>query len=239
MDPALKGTGMVTQGRKGSDSLSTFPQNIGRIVVDTYCPKDGVIYDPHAGHNSRMELCYKMGRSYIGFDVSKKFMEDNRSIRKAIKEEMGFLKHKNFIRLYEQSSHDVPIPDESCDFTITSPPYWDIEYYGDEPEQLGNAPTYERFLELLYPHVSECYRVLRPGSFVCYFINDFRKKGVFYSYHSDCIDLHKRAGFCHFNTYIVDLGWPINAAFANDVKARKLYPKRHEFCLVMKKPEAK
>ena len=40
--------------RKGA--LSTFPQNVGRIIIDFYCPVRGLVYDPFAGHNSRMQL---------------------------------------------------------------------------------------------------------------------------------------------------------------------------------------
>jgi len=239
VDRRLRKSAMVTQGRTKYDVLSAFPQNVGRIITDVYCPEGGIVYDPFAGHNSRMELVYKTNRHYIGVDVSKRFMAANSKIKEVLIAESKRVfisgKKRKTIRLITGSSGKVDLPDEFADFTITSPPYWDIEYYGDEPEQLGNAKTYKRFLELLYFHVEENHRILKQGSFCCWFINDFRKKKVFYPYHMDLYSIFCGVGFIPFNVYIVDLGQPLNAAFVQDIIKHKLLPKRHEYCLVFKK----
>jgi DNA modification methylase len=140
------------------------------------------------------------------------------------------------IKLIEKSSDNVPeIDNESCDFTITSPPYWNIEYYGDEPEQLGNAKTYISFLKLMYSHIEENYRILKVGSFCCYCINDFRSEGIYYAYHADLIRLFLRAGFVLHTIYIIDLGRPLHATFVRQIEQYMLFPKRHEYCLVFRK----
>uniref|UniRef100_A0A6M3IKX6 site-specific DNA-methyltransferase (cytosine-N(4)-specific) n=1 Tax=viral metagenome TaxID=1070528 RepID=A0A6M3IKX6_9ZZZZ len=221
----------------GGGALSSFPQNVGRLVAQFYCPENGLVYDPFAGHNSRMELCHSLGFSYIGVDVSKTFMKYNREIQDKLLNDTGFLKPENTICLIEGSSASVPdVPSNFADFTITSPPYWDIEYYGDELEQLGNAKTYDKFLELLSPHVTENFRILKPGAFCCWFVNDFSKKNVFYPYHSDLIPMFRKAGFSLFNIYIVDLGRTIAECFVQDIIKKKRFPKRHEYCLVFTKP---
>lgn len=239
VERGLEKTGFVMQGRTKYEILSAFPQNIGRIIVDIYCPENGLVYDPFCGHNSRMELVFKMGRSYIGVDICKRFMEANRKIRDILLEKRnhGFIssKNKNTIELIEGSSAKVDLPDNFADFTITSPPYYNVEYYGPEEEQLGNAKTYDEFLLNMYDHVAENFRILKPGAFSCWFINDFRQKGVFYPYHIDLYTLFINAGFEPFNIYIVDLGWPANGAFVYDIVEHKLLAKRHEYCLVFKK----
>jgi len=227
-------------GGKGKEFLSAFPQNIGRIITEIYCPEDGIVYDCFAGHNSRMELVFKCSRNYVGVDVSKKFMTANRKIRKILldkKKSSFFSKNKKdtFIHLIEGSSAKVKLPNDYADFTITSPPYWNIEYYGDEPEQLGNAKTYERFLELLFEHVKENYRILKKGSFACWFINDFRKNKIFYAYHMDMYNLLLKAGFEPYNVYIVDLSGSIGGVYAQNIVKYKLFPKAHEYCLIFKK----
>lgn len=239
VDRRLRKTGMLARGRTKYDVLSAFPQNIGRIITDIYCPESGIVYDPFAGHNSRMELVYKTNRHYVGVDVSRRFMSANKKIKKMllIESKSTFIsgKKRKTIKLIEGSSDKVDLPDGFADFTITSPPYWDIEYYGDEKEQLGNAKTYKRFLELLYLHVKENHRILKQDVFCCWFINDFRKNKVFYPYHIDLYNIFCDVGFIPFNVYIVDLGRPINAAFVQDIIKHKLLPKRHEYCLVFKK----
>jgi DNA modification methylase len=218
-------------------ALSRFPQNIGRILVKFYCPKGGIVYDPFAGHNSRMQLTFEAGRSYIGYDISKQFMEHNRAIRDILLQNQkgSLIQDDTFIDLNERSSHDTGLDNEIADFTVTSPPYWDIEYYGDEPEQLGNTKTYDAFLEKIGHHIVENYRALKSGAFCCWCINDFRKGGKFYPYHADLIPIFEDAGFVLWTIYIIDLGEPAQNAFVRPMVQRMAFHKSHEYCLVFKK----
>lgn len=233
--PGMEKSGLKLQGR--TNTLSAFPQNIGRIITKIYCPKNGTVYDAFAGHASRMELCHKAGMNYVGYDICHEYMVENRKMRKVLlkRNRDSLLPNDNWINLVEESSHKVDLPDNYADFSITSPPYWCQEYYGPEEQQLGNAKTYKRFLHYLYPHVKENYRVLKQGAFCCWFINDFRRKGKFYPYHIDLFGLFIKAGFTPFNIYIVDLGNPVNAAFVQDITNNKILPKKHEYVLVFRK----
>ena len=218
-------------------ALSRFPQNVGRTLVNFYCPRGGLVYDPFAGHNSRMELVYSTGRSYVGVDVSKEFIKANLEIKSQIEENPGLFPRGNMIKIIEGSSASVPsVKSNSADFTITSPPYWDLEYYGDEPEQLGNAKTYQSFLDLIQVHVEENLRILKPGSFACWCINDFSKGGVFYPYHMDLGNVFVKAGFTLFAFYIIDLGTSIGNVFIQTTLDGKRFAKQHEYCLVARKP---
>jgi len=236
--PGLEKSGMVTQGRK--NYLSAFPQNVGRVLVDFLCPEHGIVLDLFAGHNSRMELCFKLNRNYIGVDVCHEFMEDNRKIKRILytqrKNGLNILDHNSWIKLIECSSDKVDLPNETADFSITSPPYWDLEKYGDEVEQLGNAKTYEKFIELISEHVKENFRILKSGSFCCWCIADFRRKGFFYPYHIDLYQEFIKAGFTPFNIYITDLGQTVNQQFVQVIMKTKIFPKQHEYTLVFKKP---
>lgn len=213
-------------------ALSRFPQNIGKILIKLYTKEMDIIYDPFAGHNSRMELCYKLNRHYTGIDICKEFMTANEIIKNRIKD----LIHTSNISLINCSSNKVNLPDNYADFTITSPPYWDIEYYGDELEQLGNSRTYESFISNLSEHIKENYRILKPDTYCAWFINDFRRKGVFYTYHCDIINLFRKVGFIIHDIIIIDLTkHPIGAVFASQIEERKYLPKRHEYCIIGKK----
>lgn len=236
--PGLEKTGFETQGR--TNYISGFPQNVGRFVIDLYCPDNAIIYDPFAGHNSRMQLCFKLGHNYIGVDICHEFMEDNKVIKDMLYErkKLELIEtYKNWILLFEKSSESVPeVKDEYADFTITSPPYWDLEYYGPEPEQLGTGKTYEHFLDGIERVIKDNYRILKPGAFCAWFINDFRKKKKFYPYHSHIYELLENAGFEGFNIYVVDLGATVNHMFIQDILNHKLLPKRHEYCVLVRKP---
>ena len=229
--------------RQVGGALSAFPQNIGRILLKLYSCVGDTVVDPFAGHNSRMELCWRLGRHYIGQDLSKEFMDANRQIKEMllneVKQDLLPETHSQAsITLHEGDSKLLFAGDAVGDFTITSPPYWDLEWYGDEAEQLGTGKTYEQFLEGLAQVARENYRTLKVGAFCVWCVNDFRKDGKFYAYHCDTIDLLTDAGFTQWDLAITDLGSSFGAAFAQQVVERKILPKRHEFCLVFRKLEA-
>ena len=228
-----KGAGQGGGGRShGEGGLSRFPQNIGRSMVLMYSKPSDVVFDPFAGHNSRMEFCIEAGRSYIGCDLSSEFMEFNRARAKELREKYPGLK----IKLIQGDSRSIPVKSGRGDFTITSPPYWDIEYYGDEPEQLGKSKTYADFMQGLQQALGENHRILKPGSFAVWFVNDFRKNGTFYLYHIDTIRAAEAVGFVVHDLLIVNYGRTIRDCFINRNFKDKLLPKRHEYGLIFRKP---
>jgi hypothetical protein len=220
-------------------ALSRFPQNVGRTLLLFYTDEGDTVVDPFAGHNSRMELCFKARRHYVGHDISHVFMQANRKIREMLIEQHLADLFPDFptkIVLHECDSRNMPCADASGDFTITSPPYWDIEDYGDEKEQIGKGHTYEQFLVNLGDIIKDNYRCLRPGSFCVYCVNDFKKDGRFYSYHEHTAQLLRDAGFIQHDTAIIDLGSAMASAFATQVMQLKFLPKRHEYALIFRKP---
>lgn len=217
----------------GNGALSKFFQGIGRSMVLLYSEPGQTVFDPFAGHNSRMELCVRAGRHYVGCDLSTEFMKFN--LKRADQLRRKF--PATTIELHHVDSRKVPVKSLSADFTITSPPYYDIEHYGDEVEQLGKSETYKEFLQGLGQVMHENYRVLRPGSFAVWFVNDFRRKGKFHLYHVDTIRLAKKAGFEPHDLLVVDLGNSIRDCFTNQIVETRIIPKRHEYGLVFRKPE--
>ena len=55
------------------------------------------------------------------------------------------------------------IKDESIHLVITSPPYWSLKRYNDNPAQMGHINNYEAFLSELIKVWREVHRVLVPG----------------------------------------------------------------------------
>jgi DNA modification methylase len=222
-------------------ALSRFPQNIGRLLLKLYTKPGQTVVDPFAGHNSRMEFCYRAGRNYIGCDISHKFMEANFKLREMLLEQakddlFGGEHFTATIELHEADSRKMPVKNNAGDFTITSPPYWDLEYYGDEMGQLGKDNSYAEFLNRLGAVCCENFRCLKSGSFCVWCINDFRKDGKFYSYHMDTARLLRDAGFKMHDTAIIDLGGSFGQAFASQIVENKILPKRHEYAVIFVKP---
>lgn len=64
------------------------------------------------------------------------------------------------------------MPDESVDLVMTSPPYWLMRRYGDEPAQLGNERNIEAYLDRLLEMFRECLRVCKPTGSVVFNLGD-------------------------------------------------------------------
>lgn len=215
-------------------ALSIFARNICRTAVLLYGKPGDMVVDPFIGHNSRMQTCVTEGRHYHGYDVSLRFMKDNYLIASQLRKD--YLSMKIELNLHTSESM-INTPDEYGDFTITSPPYWDIEFYGEEPEQLGRNHTYQEFLNGMLSVAKENFRTLKPGSYCLYYINDFRRDGKFYPYHVDMANILQEVGFIWNDIMIVDLGRAFRESFISQIVEQKILPKRHEYGLVMVKPK--
>ena len=146
--------------------------------------------------------------------------------------------------LNKGDSRKLDLPDESVDHITTSPPYWDLGIYGDEPEQVGSGkgtgngktPTYEEFLTGLGEVYKECFRVLKKDKFFCIQVNDFRKNGKFYNYHNSIIELLESIGFTYWDVCIYNISThPLAAVFTSQLQDRMMHAKCHEYNLVFKK----
>jgi len=177
-------------------------------------------------------------RNYIGYDVSKEFMAFNREVKEQITgkgKQLAMFSPKATITLREQTSEHLEEKDESIDMCFTSPPYFDIEYYGDEPEQLGYNKEYGDFLQGIRSVINECYRVLKIGKYCIFNVNDFRKEGIFYPYHCEIVKLFQNVGFHLHDIIIVKWASSIGACFASQIESRKITSKAHEFLIVGRK----
>jgi len=228
------------RGKDGAKSHSIMPYDLAERCVKFYSNKGDTYLSPCMGDMAWMTVCYHLGLNFIGYDVSEKNFGINVELKKRLlgKGDQKILISNNVkIDLYNHSSEKMPeVKDNSVDIIAFSPPYWDIEFYGDEDEQLGYNKTYLQFLAGMKRLISECFRVLKPGKFCIININDFRKNGVFYDYHIDIVNIMNDLGFIRWDTIIVN--WPscIGQAFITRLENNKMMAKKHEYVIVGRKP---
>jgi hypothetical protein len=234
---ARKARGMMIGGSmtatKGGQRIaaSIMAAELVEFFVKYYAKPGDLYLDPFMGQGVRMQVAHRLGLHYVGTDVSEEFFRYVDAVRKKIDD--GTTR----IETYLADARDPHmVPDGAGDFSFHSPPYWDIEYYGDEPGQLGSG-TYDEFLAGMEQVAKAWLPKFRQGAFHVVNVNDFRREGRFYAYHSDTIVMFKQAGWRLHDTWIVDgliAGLP--RAFAVDKNSHRIAPKVHEYALVFCKP---
>jgi len=66
------------------------------------------------------------------------------------------------VQLYKADARSLPIPDNSVDCVVTSPPYWGLRDYGLDEQGLGLEPTPEEYCANMVEVFREVWRVLKP-----------------------------------------------------------------------------
>jgi modification methylase len=112
-------------------------------------------------------------------------------------------------RLINGDARDLSfLNDESVHLVVTSPPYWNLKRYNENPDQLGHIQDYETFLKELQRVWQHVYRVLVPGGRlvcvvgdVCVARRNFGRHLVF-PLHADICVICRRIGFDNLNPII-------------------------------------
>jgi site-specific DNA-methyltransferase (adenine-specific) len=100
------------------------------------------------------------------------------------------------------------VKDESVHLALTSPPYWTLKRYNENPNQLGHVVDYEVFLQELGKVWKEMHRILVPGGRLVCVVGDVclsrRNYGrhVVFPLHSDIAVICRRVGFDNLNPII-------------------------------------
>jgi DNA modification methylase len=112
-------------------------------------------------------------------------------------------------RLINGDARDLSfLNDESVHLAVTSPPYWNLKRYNENPDQLGHIQDYETFLTELEKVWRHVYRVLVPGGRlvcvvgdVCVARRNFGRHLVF-PLHADVCVICRHIGFDNLNPII-------------------------------------
>ncbi|MCP4702078.1 MAG: site-specific DNA-methyltransferase [Gammaproteobacteria bacterium] len=118
-------------------------------------------------------------------------------------------KHSTLQRLINGDARDLSfLPDESVHLAITSPPYWNLKKYNENPSQLGHIDDYEIFLGELKKVWEHIFRILVPGGRLVCVVGDVcvsrRKFGrhLVFPLHADICVICRKIGYDNLNPII-------------------------------------
>lgn len=163
-----------------------------------------IVLDPFVGIGSTLKAAAVEGRAGIGIELNPEFARlANLRLTTESPEAQNLSEHQTVL---EGDSRLVlpTLDNDSVDFVVTSPPYWQIlhkkdhkarqereekglatRYSEDDPRDLGNIENYEAFMDELVGIFHECARILRPSKYMCLVVGDFRDGGKYRMFHAD------------------------------------------------------
>lgn len=208
--------------------------DVSRLIL-FFTKKNERVLDPFCGVASTLKAAAVTGRKGVGIELVEQWVELG---RQRLTHEVEDASRQQIIC---GDARDVmkTFRDESCDFIVTSPPYWGIlnkradhkvrnervknglaTRYSEDPRDLANIPSYKDFINELVKVFAECRRVLRRGRYMCVVVSDFRHGAKFVPYHSDLI------------AALSPMGWELKGITILAQNHKKLYPYGYPYAFV-------
>lgn len=172
-------------------------------LVRFFTKRGGVVLDPFVGVGSTLKACALEGRNGIGFELNPKYAKLAKQRLRTEVRDLWATAEAQDVRVGDARKLVVELPENSVDFVVTSPPYWNILHkkdhkakqervshdldtrYSDHEHDLGNIAKYETFLVELANILGACGKALKPKKYMAVVVSDFRDKSRFILFHAD------------------------------------------------------
>jgi len=224
-----------------------FPISLATRLIRIFTHKGDVVLDPFMGSGTTVISAALEGRKGVGLDVSKEYCE----IARYRITKMALLRDKDYIepKIYNGDARRLLdyVDENSIDFCITSPPYWDIlnrrrtadrkqiRNYSNLASDLGNISDYNEFLSRLGEVFYNIHKCLKDGKFCVVIVMDIRKKSKFYPFHMDLTNTITKYNFSLEDIIIWDRQHEYNNLRPLGYPYAFRVNKVHEYILIFKK----
>lgn len=177
-----------------------------RKLIRLFTKRNNLVLDPFMGSGTTLIASSKEGRRSIGIDLNKKYCDLARRRLKTLR--------LNSFKIRKGNSFCILPKLEKIDYCVTSPPYHNIlrnkgggiradgsqrrqgiEYYSEDPADIGNQKDYDTFLKKFGKIMSKVYDRLRENKYCSIIISDFTVNKKETNAHGDVINLMKNIGF--------------------------------------------
>lgn len=184
---------------EGASGTSVFDPVLCELAYRWFCPPEGMVLDPFAGGSVRGVVAAKLGLHYVGIDLSARQVEANEAQAEEI---CGEGTRPTWI--VGDSRNAAKLAPGEYDFIFSCPPYYDLEVYTEDPNDLSQAPDYAAFAAAYREIVAACVGMLKQDRFACFVVGDIRDKQGFYcNFPGDTIRAFEDAGARLYNEAIL------------------------------------
>jgi hypothetical protein len=227
---SLKGStwGMTTnpydeydpQGAGSTSGTSIFDPVLCEIAYRWFCPPGGLVLDPFAGGSVRGIVASRLGRGYVGIDLSERQVKANREQAKRICD----APMPKWIVGDAMELKALKLMPKGVDFVFSCPPYCDLEVYSEDPRDLSTM-THENFLHCYERIIDNACAFLKNDRFACFVVGDARDAtGAYYGLPWKTVEAFRKAGLDLYNEGVL-----VTAAGSLPVRVRKQFETSRKF----------
>jgi len=215
--------------------LSVFDPVLCEVMYRWFCVNGGQIFDPFAGGSVRGIVAGMLGYGYLGIDLRKEQVEAN-------ERQKGEIAPNADIQWVTGNSINTSeiCGDIKVDFVFSCLPYFDLEVYSDDEEDLSNM-SWDKFREQYGEIIRQSVDILNDDSFACFVVGEVRDKktGYYRKLINETVNAFERAGAAFYNELIlVNVAGSLPIRVASTFKSRKI-SKCHQNVLVFYKGNTK
>ena len=188
--------GDLIEGGEVGNSASVFSPVVCELAYRWFSADGSQVVDPFAGGSVRGIVAGSLGRKYWGCDLRQGQIDANN----AQADEIETTHRPQWV--CGDSMEMLPEAPEA-DLIFSCPPYGDLEVYSDNPNDLSNM-EWHTFVAAYKRIILKSVQRLKPDSFACFVVGDFRdKKGFYRNFVSTTIEAFEECGARLYNEAIL------------------------------------
>lgn len=221
------------------NGTSTFSPVLCEVMYKWFTTPHSTIYDPFSGGITRGAVASMLEHHYRGIDINPAQVDSN---IKEFENLCNRFKIKGTCKWETEDAVTFCEDYATADFILTCPPYYNLEKYTDDPNDLSNCVYYDHFIKLYIMVICNCFTMLKDDSFMVWVISDVRDKETteYYGLVADTIKIAQDVGFKFYNEIILYNDTGNLAIVSGDYleRARKV-GRQHQNVLVFYKGDIK
>ena len=223
----------IRYGKTPMSGTSIFDPVLCEILYSWFCRENGNILDPFAGGSVRGVVANYLDYHYTGIELREEQVLSNQT------QGLDIVPNNIPEWITGDSNKELDKMDRMFDFIFSCPPYYDLEIYCDDPDDLSNM-QYNQFNKVYEEIIYKSCKVLKNNSFACFVVGNCRDKdGYLMDLVGNTIRAFEKAGLKLYNDIILRNAYGTAMLRAANTMKYKKVVKVHQNILVFCKGNPK
>ena len=191
---------------KEAERTSTFDPLLCELMYKWFSNEGDKILDPFAGGSVRGIVASSLNREYVGIDLSYEQVVANIEQFKDVSSRYNLPQSPVWIQQdSEEWLKGAVYSTHIYDMVFTCPPYYNLERYTKDNNDLSNMPTYKDFLNKYAQILRYASMMLANERFFVIVVSEIRnpKTGAYYGLVPDTLQILRECGLTYYNEIIL------------------------------------